>query len=230
MKTLFLLPAALVAAVGIGAIDVAHADEVEDAPFGWTGPYAGIQAGLLRTQHHYRETDALDSTYEASREDRERDLTKGLRVGYNEAFGNLVLGIEGDLDFADTSGQTTIVDGSYEWTSHVASDLQASLRGRAGYAMDRTLFYVTAGVAMADITYQGVDEFNTVVWHEGKTVAAATFGGGVEYVVTPQWTASAEYRYTEYPDWDGVWCGEPRWKERVELRSDALRIGLNYHF
>lgn len=230
MKTFFLLPAAFVAAVGIAAIDHAHADDAGGAPFAWTGPYVGVQAGLLRTHHHYRETDVFDSTYEASRDDRERDLTKGVRVGYNEAFGNLVLGIEGDVDFADTSSRTTIVDGSYDWTSHVVSDLQASLRGRAGYAMDRALFFVTAGVAIADITYQGVDEFDTIVWHQGRTVAGATFGGGVEYALAPEWTASAEYRFTEYPDWDGVWSGEPRWKERVELRTDALRVGLNYRF
>ena len=31
------------------------------------------------------------------------------------------------------------------------SDWQASVRGRVGYAMDRTLFYVTGGVAFTEL-------------------------------------------------------------------------------
>ena len=60
----------------------------------------------------------------------------------------------------------------------------ASFRGRAGFAVDRALFYVTGGVAVAQVGA-------TTRW--GWTV-----GGGVELAVSPKWTVGGEYRYTDF--------------------------------
>ena len=62
-------------------------------------------------------------------------------------------------------------------------------RGRAGYAADRVLLYLTAGGAFANVQ----TNFNgTTTTH---TQSGWTGGAGIEWAFAPSWSAKLEYDY-----------------------------------
>ena len=93
----------------------------------------------------------------------------GGQVGYNFQFNQLVLGVEGDISFTD-------------WHE---TDAFGTVRGRLGYAWERVLPYVTAGLAIAD---------SETGW---------TAGGGVELAVSDNISLRGEYLHFDVGDMDG---------------------------
>ncbi|MBW8854370.1 MAG: porin family protein, partial [Bradyrhizobium sp.] len=95
----------------------------------------------------------------------------------------------------------------------------ATMRGRAGYAMNNVLFYVTGGLAYGGgrVDFAGVSESQN---HFGWT-----FGGGVEVGLTPTWSAKAEYLYVRLEDRSYVLTGINN-----GFSSNLFRLGVNYRF
>jgi opacity protein-like surface antigen len=68
----------------------------------------------------------------------------------------------------------------------------ATVRGRAGWAWNRVLFYGTAGAAFANVqAAAGAFPFMN------STEPGWTAGVGVEYAFAPNWTAKAEYLFVD---------------------------------
>jgi outer membrane immunogenic protein len=146
----------------------------------------------------------------------------GGQIGYNWQVNQFVLGVEADAVgtglkgssatasrtigapiFAVPVTQTVTVDfGHVEW--------MASFRGRAGFAVNQALFYVTGGGAVAEFggsrttlvngpgisipaagTYVATNGGSTTRW--GWTV-----GGGIEWAFNQNWSVAGEYRYTDF--------------------------------
>jgi outer membrane immunogenic protein len=146
----------------------------------------------------------------------------GGQIGYNWQVNQFVLGVEADAVgtglkgssatasrtigapiFAVPVTQTVTVDfGHVEW--------MASFRGRAGFAVNQALFYVTGGGAVAEFggsrttlvngpgisipaagTYVATNGGSTTRW--GWTV-----GGGVEWAFSQNWSVAGEYRHTDF--------------------------------
>jgi outer membrane immunogenic protein len=70
----------------------------------------------------------------------------GITAGYNYQISQFVVGLEGDFDWGDISENKTLAGGDF--SKYHVSDF-ATVRGRAGVAMDRALLYVTGGYAGA---------------------------------------------------------------------------------
>jgi outer membrane immunogenic protein len=139
----------------------------------------------------------------------------GGQIGYNWQVNQFVLGVEADAVgtglkgstasasrtigapiFAVPVTQTVTVDfGHVEW--------MASFRGRAGFAVNQALFYVTGGGARTTLvngpgisipaagTYVATNGGSTTRW--GWTV-----GGGIEWAFNQNWSVAGEYRYTDF--------------------------------
>ena len=165
--------------------------------FSWAGFYIGGQAGYAFGEDHA--VNPLNAP--AGRVSHPEGFIGGGHVGYNFAgipgfggaglgFGGLVLGIEGDADgsnYHDTYGINAVTT--------MKSDVQGSVRGRVGFAYDRVLFYATGGAAFA--TFQ--DDFHNPTFATfTRTRVGYTVGGGVEYAFTNNWSARAEYRYSDF--------------------------------
>ena len=71
------------------------------------------------------------------------------------------------------------------------SDWLATVRGRAGYAWDRILFYGTGGVAFGNVQAERVRTL------QQRDTSRLDRRRGVEFAFTPNWTAKVEYLYVD---------------------------------
>jgi outer membrane immunogenic protein len=134
-------------------------------------------------------------------------LIGGGQIGCDYQTGVFVFGVEGDVDWQKWSTSRTVgaafpalfVPGD---TFDVSSNWQASARGRLGYAMDRTLIYITGGAAWTNVSvgtnFIPIGVFPATVASESKTLLGGTLGGGLDYAVTNNVILGIEGRYTWY--------------------------------
>mgnify|MGYP001159272081 CR=1 FL=1 len=88
-----------------------------------------------------------------------------------------------------------------------SSNWNASLRLRAGYALDRLLIYGTGGLAFVGNKYSGALAGSPVVWSKSETFTGWTVGVGADYAFTQNIFAGIDYRYTAMPKktlWDAT--------------------------
>jgi outer membrane immunogenic protein len=135
----------------------------------------------------------------------------GGQAGYNWQYGQYVFGLETDLQASAAEGTFAAYKFANPWFGTV--------RGRAGYAMNNVLFYLTGGLAYGG----GRVEFGTA--SETQTHLGWTMGGGVEVGLTPNWSAKAEYLYVRLDDRSYVLTGVNN-----GFSSSVFRLGVNYRF
>ena len=198
-------------------------------PFTWTGFYVGGQIGYAwgndRTTEFFTANGAPTGLSWSYNPD---GVVGGLHSGYNYQFNSFVVGVEGDIELANNRGGFTDPGGA--GTTHV--DVQGSLRGRLGYAIDRFLIYGTGGVAIAELKNKYTNPFGPLIENVSKTRTGWTLGGGVEYAFTNSITARVEYRYTDYGSYrnpskiafPGILTGEQ------EPSFQTVRVGVSYKF
>ena len=180
--------------------------------YNWTGFYIGINGGGGFGHSQWDSTGSFNTS---------GGLVGGT-VGYNYQFGQGVVGIEGDIDWADLNGTTNFAcplgcKTSDHWLSTV--------RGRLGYAADRFMPFVTGGAAFGDIraSTPGFAGANT-------TNAGWTVGAGLEFAIAGNWTAKAEYLYVNLGKLNcGISCGALV-TDNVSFTTNIVRAGVNYRF
>jgi len=223
-----LLASTVAVFVSSGMALAADAVVYEPAPevipgFTWTGAYIGIQGGYGWTDL----SDDGDTLFEDNTDGDSADLDGGflgIYAGYNfQMNNNVVLGIEGDINKA-------WMDESFEEFGGEAAEFEVdwfgSVRGRLGYAWDRTLLFATGGVAFAGLDYNLV-EFEV---DDDQTFVGWTVGVGVEHAFTDNLLARAEYRYY---DFGSETIGNPTFPSgvgNVELDMQTISVGLAYKF
>jgi outer membrane immunogenic protein len=187
-------------------------------PFSWSGLYLGVQLGYGSgtTEAKSGPSGGFNQAYDYKSE----GWLGGAHVGYNFQRGNLVYGIEADLE---KSGQRGSGVGSLGSTQYTDVDWQGSVRARLGLAYDRTLFYGTAGWAFGDVKIdRGAASYSDV--RNGWTA-----GVGIEHMLTNNLSARVEYRYTDF----GVGkFGDTSLNalDRSSVDQHAVRAGLSLKF
>jgi outer membrane immunogenic protein len=180
--------------------------------YNWTGLYIGVNGGGAWGRSSWDSTDAFN-------------LSGGLvggTIGYNYQIGQLVWGVEGDVDWTNIKGTTNTFcalgcETSNSWLG--------TARGRLGYAADRFMPYVTGGAAFGNIRASTPGFAGTSTTKLGWTV-----GGGVEFALGGNWTAKAEYLYVDLGSVDcGLACGAFT-PDNVSFHTNIVRAGLNYRF
>lgn len=136
--------------------------------FSWAGAYFGINAGYITTTKDSVTTAGVFPGNDGVRVGNRpaalglpRDgFTGGGQLGYNFQFtpgSGFVVGAEADLAYTDlnrTRSTTGRLGGIS--TFRQMGDFLGTVRGRVGYAFDRTLVYATGGFAYGSETYRGV--------------------------------------------------------------------------
>ena len=246
--------------------------------FTWTGFYVGLNAGA---GFHRGSSNAPDYVFDAPagsvapgliaginadlalagrRGNDDTGFTGGAQIGYNWQFGAMVLGIEADINYLDKGrndrGYTILGIGGTGLDLTVngnrgGSDWFGTLRGRVGYAFDRTMIYATGGLAYSDAGNNRGAAFVTDPGLGGATVATYTsrgsssdwgwaLGAGVEHAFTNNWSAKLEYLYVDLDRggtqrYTSIGAGAPFDNIVGVRRGDKdgmhiVRVGLNYKF
>lgn len=207
---------------------VMAADIVEPAPFDWTGPYVGLNAGASFFKEDLELENPLSATGSISSDDTETNVTFGVQAGYNFQSDNLLLGVEGDFNYLD-AGDDLFLAGkpNAEWESD--HDWFATIRARAGLVADEALFYITGGVAFLDATYKltavGIDDSSS-----SDVLVGWTIGGGVEYALSEDWSAKIEYLYADFESVDDDIATFTNISASADPSLHVVRAGINYHF
>jgi outer membrane immunogenic protein len=187
---------------------------IEEVPiFSWTGGYIGVQGGGLWSDSSVTEADTGVFS------DNFNGGVYGAYAGYNWQSGAWVFGLEGDFNGV-SNDQTFNVAG---FDVDVGSDYLASVRGRVGYAIGRTLLFGTGGVAFTQLSAQA-DLFDGVSLNADRNFTGWTLGAGAEYAFTDNWIGRLEYRYYNFDNNVIDDFGD------VELDTNTVTAGISYKF
>jgi outer membrane immunogenic protein len=183
--------------------------------YNWTGFYLGVNGGgAFGTS---TDQACCGGSFSAN------GALVGGTIGGNYQMGAFVLGIEADGDWTNLDGQNSTTCGNCE----TKSNWLATVRGRAGYAWDRVLFYGTAGGAFANVQAGSIGGP-----FDGGTQVGWTAGAGVEYAFLPNWTAKVEYLFVDLGNLNctPAGCGGGFPGNAVNLAENVVRGGINFKF
>lgn len=234
MKIALLAAALLIgAAVPVIAADAA-VDEVVvvDRAYDWSGVYVGVDVGYAFGQSEVYFADLINVPFNVSLEP--EGFVGGMHLGANyQLASRFVVGLEADLLYNSLDDDTVGIAGSAGAAlgMGVEGDVKwsGSARVRAGYAIDRILPFVTAGVAAAEyeVSLFPTDTPQFRATRE-NTYVGWTVGAGIEYALTDNWLGRIEYRYSDF----GSEPFDPGMEEAndVDLKTQDIRVGLSYKF
>lgn len=196
-----LAPTLCAHAADLRGYDPAPAPDFEAVPgFNWNGAYAGIHGGLVSPKVN----PLADG----------KALSGGVQGGYLMQFGSAVVGAEAEASWLG-SAKARVPGGE------VKEKWRGAVKARAGVALDRTLVYGTAGLAMTK--FDGAGAVSTSDgWKKGYLL-----GGGVEQSFGGGLSARVEYNYVTTDDVTSTVGGT---RSRTDVTDHTIKAGLNYRF
>jgi outer membrane immunogenic protein len=211
----------------------------------WAGAYIGFNVGWGEGNFDSRNVTEFDPILGPldyrSFGFSDTGFIAGLQAGYSWQRGELVFGIESDIQGTSVSGSKTFVDSIFEFPgggldTRVRAELEnlGTLRGRVGLARDHWLMYATAGLAWGEVstslsfppTGGGTNSLNDSDsrWHLGYTV-----GAGAEVKLSPVVSLKIEYLYVDLGDKRHRFdIGVDRYTWNQDLDLHVVRAGLNF--
>ncbi len=249
--------AGLMAAGAVHAADLPARQGFVPAPvvmapaFMWTGLYAGVNAGYSFNDNKASTVGtpgfvALGANVPGSLRTGKDGFIGGVQIGYNYQMGNIVLGVETDLQYIDGKRSSSFTSPALGGlTTAAGSELNylGTVRARLGLvASERLLIYATGGLAYGnpDNTAAVVAVGPGALWGGGSdsTRFGYTVGAGAEYALTNNWTAKLEYLYydlgrrtvTAGPLNAAATATGVAYQARFENTGSIVRAGVNYKF
>ncbi len=216
----------------------------QETPYEWTGTYAGVNLGAVwsgsefNAYHPNMVPANPNGAYNGAIAGAE--VNPGLQFGYLKQFqNNYVVGAEADFSYPNSSTHfqqnDPDVNAMYDrFTLH--NNLQGSLRLRAGYAIERFLPYITAGISFASMGLSYNNENSQEAYSKTTTQTGWVLGGGLEYGLLSNLSIRTEYLYTDYGK--ALNLSIPTVQNTVDnlgaahasLYSNVVRVAINYRF
>jgi outer membrane immunogenic protein len=213
---------------------------IEEAPapiiataYDWTGLYVGVFAGAGTGTVDYTVVDGdtidIDDDFDVD------GWFGGLTAGANFQTGTFVLGIEGDIAWADHSGTTDITLTAGDSELSFDTDYLGTIRARAGMAFDTVLLYATGGFAFAGGSVHITDIDGTEDASEDTNYTGWALGVGAEMALTENVSVKGEYLYTSLSSDDVDFSADDYdipsdITVDGDLHAHTFKIGLNYSF
>jgi outer membrane immunogenic protein len=209
-------------AADLGARPYSKAPVYAAPLYNWTGFYVGGHLGGAFSGSNHFNGLALGS-YSAQ-------FLGGVQAGADYQFSsNWVAGVEGQYSWLGRNNVTALFPAGFGYSNDTRG--LGSLTGRIGYSFGPALLYAKGGYAYADyreaLLLNGAPVAFTLNGghHNGYTV-----GGGLEYMLTLNWSTKAEYQYYDF--------GSRRFVAPQILapfgsfRADehTVKAGVNYRF
>lgn len=173
----------------------------------WAGPYVGLNLGVAWNHAAFSDDIGPSGTrlvFPAAMADpfwspTTAGFTIGGQAGYNWQTGNVVYGIEGDLNWVDSRTSAIINANTIPEAASTKLDWMSTLRGRVGWEFSHVLLYGTGGLAVAHFSDAwgyapgGGHDFTT-----NNVRVGWTGGGGLEYMLASHWTVRIEGLYADF--------------------------------
>jgi outer membrane immunogenic protein len=154
----------------------------------------------------------------------------GVQLGSNLQYEAFVFGVEADIQYAN-------IGSSINWgpygrlgiSSGSSGEYFGTARLRAGYAIDRTLLFLTGGLA-----YGGLNR--SPLGGNSTSNVGYALGGGVEYAFTRNWTAKVEALYINLSNGSNRTIAVTNGGLVYPITANAgnggglVRVGVNYKF
>ena len=250
-----LLPAAamLLASWGAHAADMPLKAPPVVPVYGWSGFYVGVNGGYSWGPWSSTSVSPIFATASTTASPKVDGWLVGAQVGYNWQINRLVLGIEADYQITGEKasdawtgqfGPISFQDGLLTITTNRSSEWKfpwfATIRGRAGYAADDWLLYLTGGAAVGRASFSSAATATLVTTVPPATTTAAvaasesiskwgwTLGAGVEKAFGQNFSAKLEYLYVDLGS--HTFLAGTGLDTDVKLRDHILRLGLNFRF
>jgi outer membrane immunogenic protein len=216
--------AATAADLPVSRTPVAPVASAPAAIYTWTGFYIGGQIGGGVGRSSWSDPVTGGSNTFASG----AGFLGGGQVGANYQWNALVLGVEGDFNWAGLNGNGSdflgdTIGTETRWTSAVA--------GRVGAAFNRLLIYGKGGPAFAR-------DRSTFTDLAGNSASSAitrtgwTAGVGLEYGITRNWSAKIEYDYLSFglQPLNFATVTPTTYASSTSLSVQEFKAGINFRF
>ena len=229
LSTTVISSGALAADLGSPRMPVAETAVVVPVAFSWSGFYGGVHFGYGWGRSNWGFSPSGTSVSPSM-----DGVFGGGQLGFNYQINNFVMGIEGDASAADLSGWRACPNAAFTCASR--ANFLGSIRGRIGYAWDRTLVYATGGVAFGQFRNRTYDAATvTQVGAFSNSRVGYALGAGLEYAWTPNVTTKLEYMYYDFgssTQLPGPGSLDPTGFDSTRIRNNVhtVKIGLNYLF
>ena len=193
------------------------------AVYNWTGFYIGAHAGWTESETRYDFNTA--GHYNLIAGDSFRYNTNGFmgggHAGYNWQASNFVFGLEGSISYTDLTGRAISPFFPASDTFRTKQEWIATVTPRLGVTSGAWLFYVKGGVAFTELRTRIQDLADYNERSENKT--GWTVGGGVEWMVAPNWIVGVEGNYYDF----GHCCGGLSFNR--SLATNAVLLSNSNH-
>jgi outer membrane immunogenic protein len=248
MKKFFLVLAGAVALAGSAtAADLparTYAKVPATAPVSnWTGCYIGANVGAGSNRETFTNVNPRRLPNFDLGSEQATGAMGGGQIGCDYQVGNWVFGAQGAFDATDFKGSNHVVPGPNDWQFPNVFDLSSRISwittatARLGYAIQpQVLLYARGGAAWMHssldytITGMGIANFTGA-----ETRAGWVIGGGLEYLIAPNWSVFAEYSHMDFGNstlntQDVVIANNSPEPILIGQRIDTVMLGLNYRF
>jgi len=239
MKKILVAAALIGTSVSAQAADLPAKAKYYKAPvavaYNWTGFYFGVNAGV-----GFGRSFTQLSTFGFDPRSNVGGIggVGGGQIGYNWqygnvlGFGNLVLGLEADLQGSGLKDSRTceiLCTGAVGFGVNQKLDWFGTARARVGIATGPVLSYFTGGFAYggAKTTITDFTAPALATTFSG-TRTGFTLGSGVEAALGGNWTGKIEYLYVDLGTQTGAVIAPTPYNFRSEIREHIFRVGLNY--
>jgi high affinity Mn2+ porin len=145
----------------------------------------------------------------------------GYQLGYNWHLNNrTVVGLEADVSFP--SPVNSLETSFPPFRTHY--NYIATVRPRIGYQAGAFLPYVTGGLAWGSTRVETLDSAGATTNGANATHVGWTVGAGLEWPVTGNWSAKAEYDYVSLSKQTFNWPASVD----VDPKTHLFKLGMNY--
>ncbi|KAI93337.1 membrane protein [Rhodomicrobium udaipurense JA643] len=232
----------------------------------WTGFYFGGHLGAAWTQLETRKNEYWDGYDDSDlsfatfggKNLNDQSAFGGGQFGYNwQTGGNFVLGIEVDIGGLGSDNERTFLATTYNDVTfssaystavvNVKSEggFYGDVTGRLGYAWGNTLLYAKGGFAWIQPelkvrTVVSIDDDPNGTYTSSHTyddtLTGWTIGGGLEFLLNPNWSVKVEYLHYDFEldnnnnrrwnDWDVDYNNWRLFKDSFTV--DTVKLGVNY--
>ncbi len=224
------------ATIAADQVYVDPAPEAAPSYYDWSGLYIGGHAGAVISDYSgfYDTADVvgpanlnnLDNT----------GFLGGIHAGYNFMSGHWVFGVEGDVSLAAADEAFLGPEPAPRGPDPVSIELEylASIRGRVGYAYDRTFVYATGGVGFAGTELTITETLTGVTGVASYDHTGWVAGLGGAYAFSQRWIARAEWLYYGFNDSSPIPAATFTDADAADVYTldniNVIRVGLSYKF